>query len=192
MTAPLLAAALKHKGQRGPVNTCMSNGVERWAREAGIAPIDGNGSCSQGSAQAHRGHNGWRVIPVSQAQPGDVVYWRIAHVSVIVDIDHAGNIETIGSGTPSQTVALQPAGGGHNSPSLFREAWRPPAPKGSSSSSPAKPSAAKPTTVKPKPGEGLFAIADRSHVSHDKIKELNPWCKGPEYVVPMGHDVRVK
>lgn len=200
-TPPLLAAARKHRGQAGPINTCMSNGVERWAREAGIAPIDGNGSCSQGSRQAHAGHNGWKVIPVSQARPGDVLYWRnIGHVSVVDAIDHVGNIRSIGSGGPSGLVAYQPAGGGFNAPSNFREAWRPPAPKKASTpakpkpaSKPApKPSSSKPVTVKPKPGEGLYSIADRSHISHAKIKELNPWCKAPDYVVPAGHDVRIK
>lgn len=181
-TPPLLAAARKHLGQSGPTNTCMSNGVERWAREAGIAPIDGNASCSQGSRQAHAGHNGWKVVPVSQVRLGDVLYWRaFGHVSVVDEIDHAGNIRSIGSGGPSGRVSYQPAGGGHNAPSNFREVWRPPAPKKAAAP---KPPAKKPAP-KPKPtageqsttarkGEGGIALAARVKVPIDTLKRLNP------------------
>lgn len=45
---------------------------------------------------------------------------------------------------------------------------------------------------KARAGEGLYKIARLYNISKAEIKHLNPWCKGPMYLVPLGKQVRVK
>lgn len=45
---------------------------------------------------------------------------------------------------------------------------------------------------KAKAGEGLYKIAKIYGISKDEIKRLNPWCKAPMYIVPLGKQVRIK
>lgn len=46
------------------------------------------------------------------------------------------------------------------------------------------------TTVA-KRGEGLIAIAKRSGISFDRIRQLNPKITGPEYLVLLGQKIRI-
>ena len=41
-------------------------------------------------------------------------------------------------------------------------------------------------------GESLSKIASKFGISLAEIKALNPWCKAPLYIVPLGKEVRVK
>lgn len=45
---------------------------------------------------------------------------------------------------------------------------------------------------KAQPGEGLYRIAAKYGLSKAEIKRLNPWCKAPMYLVPLGKQVRIK
>lgn len=54
------------------------------------------------------------------------------------------------------------------------------------------PPKARAITTPARNGEGLIAIASRSHISFDTIKKLNPDIKPPEYVVHVGQPVRIK
>lgn len=53
------------------------------------------------------------------------------------------------------------------------------------------PSNAKVVTTTARKGEGLIAIAQRSHISLATIKKLNPDIAAPEYVVHLGQAVRI-
>lgn len=50
----------------------------------------------------------------------------------------------------------------------------------------------KPVYTQARFGEGLIAIARRSGISFDKIKELNPNIKPPMYLVRLGQEVRIR
>lgn len=148
--AALADQARKHLGESGPIDTCLSNGPERWAAELGL-PALGTGSVTEARRLARAGHAGWRYVDGTDGLAvGHVADWDPAvlgrpdarHVCVVIDVD-GDRWRGIGSGTPSGTVAVQPASGGFNPKSVLVGYFVAP------TDTAAGP---KPSTVKPKTG----------------------------------------
>lgn len=119
--------ARDHLGENGPLNTCVSNGMRKWTRELGLPDI-GTDSVSEAIRLAQNGHAGWRYHDGTDGLArGNFGVWTHAalgsdqkeHVTVIDDIRGA-LWRGIGSGTPSGTVARQPASGGYNPRTVLR------------------------------------------------------------------------
>lgn len=119
--AALADQARKHLGESGPLNTCLSNGPERWAAELGLLPL-GTGSVTEARRLARAGVHGWRYVDGTDGLArGHVADWDPKylgspddrHVCVVDDVD-GDRWRGIGSGTPSGKVAPQPASGGTN------------------------------------------------------------------------------
>jgi LysM repeat protein len=119
--------ALKHLGESGPLNTCVSNGMRRWTRELGLPDI-GTDSVSEAERLAKNGHAGWRYHQGTDGlargnfgdwDPAFLGDFNARHVTVIDDVD--GVLwRGVGSGTPSSKVARQPQSGGYNSKKMLR------------------------------------------------------------------------
>lgn len=119
--AALADQARKHLGESGPLDTCLSNGPERWAAELGLLPL-GTGSVTEARRLAKAGTHGWRYVEgTAGLARGHVADWDPKylgspddrHVCVVDEVD-GSSWRGIGSGTPSGTVARQPASGGMN------------------------------------------------------------------------------
>lgn len=124
--ARIAEQARHHLGEAGPVNTCLSNGPERWAAELRL-PTLGTGSVTEARRLARAGYHGWRYHDGTEGlAPGHVADWNPAHLSspddrhvtVVTDVD-GDRWRGIGSGTPSGRVAVQPASGGFNPKSVL-------------------------------------------------------------------------
>jgi LysM repeat protein len=113
--------ARAHLGEPGPVDTCVSNGLNRWPAEAGL-PVLGTASVTEAVRLAKAGHNGYRYVDGTEGlSRGNFGIWSHEalgsasdeHTCVVDDVE--GNMwRGIGSGTPSGKVARQPASGGLN------------------------------------------------------------------------------
>jgi hypothetical protein len=100
--------ARKHLGESGPLDTCLSNGPERWAKELGL-PTLGTGSVTEARRLARAGHHGWGYVEGTHGLArGHVADWDPAflgsadarHVCVVDEVD-GDRWRGIGSGTPS-------------------------------------------------------------------------------------------
>lgn len=162
--ADIAARAHEHLGEPGPDDTCVSNGMNRWPKELGLPGID-TASVTEARRLAKAGHNGWRYHPgLAGLRVGHFVDWAtIFHVSVVTDIDPRGYVRTIGSGGPSGKVAWQPAGGGYNSPHVFRGYFIPPTGSGAQAA----------PTYTLKHGDTLYAIAEHHHTTWQHLAQLN-------------------
>lgn len=175
--------AESHLGEPGPTNTCMSNGLEKWVTEAGL-PALGTSSVSVGIDRARDGRNGWKYREGTDGLArGHFAVWshaalgspNLEHVTCVTLV--RGNTwHGIGSGTPSERVALQPASGGMNPMTVLRGYLIPP----TNTATPVKPA-----VVKPKPaasgdtytvrrGDTLIKIARRHKTTWQKIAAANP------------------
>lgn len=114
--------ARKHLGEDGPVNTCVSNGPEEWARELGL-PTLGTASVTAYVRLAKAGTHGYRYHEgTAGLSRGHIAVWDPAvlggdgdrqHVCVVDEVQ--GDLwRGIGSGTPSGKVARQPSSGHMN------------------------------------------------------------------------------
>lgn len=130
----LLAATKKRIGLSAPINTCMQT-IDKILADVGI-PYDRNFSDGNGRAWsnvsdfhllASRGLNGFRLVPLGEALPGDLLIWpQDSHITVFEQLLAGDRIVSIGGGGPSGKVARQPTGGGGNKRSYFIAAVRPP------------------------------------------------------------------
>lgn len=194
-TPALAEQAEKHLGEPGPVDTCWSNGPERWAHELGLPGL-GTASVSEARRLAKAGHNGWSyhegTAGLARGHVGDWdpdVLGRTAadrnpaHVCVVDEV-RGDAWRGIGSGTPSGKVARQPSSGGLNpkgvligyfvAPTETRAAPAPaPAPKPATSSSSSS-SSAKATTYTVKDKDYLLRIAAQHKTTVKAILKLNP------------------
>lgn len=181
--AAIADQARKHLGEDGPVNTCVSNGPERWTRELGLPQL-GTASVTEAVRLAKAGHNGYRYHDGTDGlSRGHIGVWThealgsgdAEHVSVVDDVEGA-LWKGIGSGTPSHKVARQPQGGGLNPKSVLRGYIIAP----TETEPAAKPAAAKPaspsktSTYTVQPGDYLARIARQHHTSVKAILAANP------------------
>jgi len=119
----LSSIAVSHIGEPGGLNTCISNGIQRWAKEAGLPQI-GNNTASRGVYVAAAKKAGVYHTGMQGVQVNDILDWALPyrHMSVVDHIDANGNIRSVGSGNMTSVppiVDYQPKGGGHMSPSMF-------------------------------------------------------------------------
>jgi LysM repeat protein len=118
--------AVRHLGEPGPLDTCVSNGLNRWPGELGL-PVLGTSSVTEAVRLAKAGHNGYRYVSGTAGMArGHFGIWshealgsvNDEHTCVVDQVD--GNLwRGIGSGTPSGKVARQPASGGLNPKSVL-------------------------------------------------------------------------
>lgn len=173
--------AESHVGDYGPTDTCMSNGLEKWTREAGLPGLD-TGSVSEGIDRAQAGHNGWKYHDGTDGLArGHFAVWshaalgspNLEHVTCVTQV--SGNTwHGVGSGTPSGRVAIQPASGGMNPKSVLRGYLIPPtAAAPAVKPAPVKPAASGDTYVVRK-GDTLIKIARRHSTTWQKIAAANP------------------
>lgn len=192
----IAATAEEHLGEHSPVDTCMSLGMNKWPQELGLPGI-GTNSVSEGERRARAGYNGWEYhTDMSKAEVGDFADWESKvlgptredanprHVSVIRDIDPAGNLRTIGSGGPTGQVWWQPQGRGFNPPEYFRGFFRAPLSTGGSSkprtkTSPTKQAGA--ATYKVKRGDYLLRIAAQHDTTVGRLVKLNK-IRNPDHI----------
>jgi LysM repeat protein len=182
-TAALADQARKHLGDAGPINTCVSNGPEKWTHELGL-PILGTASVTEYVKLAKAGTHGYRYHDgVDGLSRGHIGVWthealgsdQDEHVCVVDDVEGA-LWRGIGSGTPSHTVARQPSGGGLNPKTVLRGYVVAP----TETAAAAKPAAAHPSTpVKSstyvvKSGDYLARIARQHDTSVKALLALNP------------------
>lgn len=189
----LAAQARRHLDESGPLNTCVSNGPEKWARELGL-PTLGTASVTEAVRLAKTGHNGYRYHDGTEGLArGHIGVWTHAalgsttseHVSVVDEV--RGNLwRGIGSGTPSGRVACQPASGGFNPRSVLRgyiiaptetsgtAHVKPPVKPPVTNHEPAKPASG---TYTVKRGDTLIKIAARNKTTWQKIMAANPPAK---------------
>lgn len=118
--------ALKHLGEPGPLDTCVSNGLNRWPAELGL-PVLGTASVTEAVRLAKAGHNGYSYVSgTAHLARGHFGIWshealgspNDEHTCVVVDVD-GDEWRGVGSGTPSGKVARQPANGGMNPKSVL-------------------------------------------------------------------------
>lgn len=188
--------ARKHLGEDGPLNTCLSNGPERWAAELGLLPL-GTGSVTEARRLARAGHHGWSYHEgTAGLARGHVADWDPKylgspddrHVCVVDEVD-GSSWRGIGSGTPSGTVARQPASGGMNPTAVLvgyfvapTETPAPAAPKPNPKpktgavkvQTGAVKTAAKPTTYTVQTGDYLARIARQHGTSVRALLAANP------------------
>jgi LysM repeat protein len=184
--AALADQARKHLGEGGPINTCVSNGPEHWARELGL-PILGTASVREYVRLAQAGTKGYTYHDGTNGLArGYIAVWThealgstlSEHVCVIDEVK--GNLwRGIGSGTPNGTVARQPASGGLNPKSVLRGYIVAPTETGGHVV--VKPPVVKPSThPDPAPaytikrGDTLTRIASKHHTTVAKILKANP------------------
>jgi LysM repeat protein len=180
-TVPLHALAdqaQKHLGEDGPLDTCVSNGPERWARELGLLPL-GTASVTEARRLAKAGHNGWRyhegTAGLARGHVGD---WDpkalgdpdARHVCVVDDVE-GERWRGIGSGTPSGKVARQPASGGFNPKTVLVGYFVPPTE--TAAAAPAK-APAKGGDYVVQRGDYLLRIAAQHDTTVKAILALNP------------------
>lgn len=184
--------ARTHLGERGPINTCVSNGPEEWARELGL-PTLGTASVTEYVRLASAGVKGYRYHDGTDGLArGHIGVWTHAalgsttseHVSVVDEV--RGSLwRGIGSGTPSGKVAQQPASGGFNPRAVLRGYVILPTETGGHAhvKPPVKPVATRPEPAKPatgpdtytvKRGDTLIKIAARKKTTWQKIMAANP------------------
>lgn len=187
-TVPLHALAdqaIKHLGEAGPVDSCWSNGPERWAHELHLAGL-GTGSVSEARRLARAGHNGWRYHEgTSGLKPGHVADWspdvlgrtdadpNPAHVSVVTEVEGA-MWRGIGSGTPSGKVAHQPASGGFNPLGVLVGYFVPPAEAPDPKPAPKPSSSSSSSTYTVKRGDYLARIARAHGTTVKALLAANP------------------
>lgn len=183
--------ARSHLGENGPLNTCVSNGPEEWARELGL-PTLGTASVTEYVRLAQAGVKGYRYYNGTDGLArGHIGVWTHAalgsqaaeHVSVVDDV--SGSLwRGIGSGTPSGRVAKQPASGGYNPKTVLRGYVI--LPTETSHQATHNPPIKQPTT-RPEPARGdvytikhgdtLIKIAAKHHTTWQKIMAANPPAK---------------
>ena len=185
----VVAAAKRDVGKPGPVNTCVSNGMQRFASEAGAPKLTWNGrptaSITEARLAGKAKHDGWTYHDgLAGIAPGDFADWArpagIFHVSAVIQLRRSAlgvlqALQTIGSGGPSGKINWQPTTGntssqGWNVAGYFRGYWR--APYAAPVKTTTKPAGQ--TTVKVKAGEGGIAFAARVKVPLATLKKLNP------------------
>lgn len=112
--------ALSHVGEPGPNNTCLSNGVQKWAGEVGLPQLGGNTSTvSVYRAAAQK--DGYYHAGMAGVQVGDILDWAgIGHVTVCTGVSPSGGLQSVGSGTANGLVRVDPPSGGYNNPATFR------------------------------------------------------------------------
>lgn len=112
--------ALSHVGEPGPANTCLSNGVQKWAGEAGLPQLGGDTSTVSVYRSAAQ-KDGYYHAGMAGVQIGDVLDWAgIGHVTVCTGVSPSGGVQSVGSGTTSGLVRVDPPSGGYNSSAIFR------------------------------------------------------------------------
>ena len=180
--------AVKHLGEPGPANTCVSNGLNRWPAELGLPSI-GTASVTEAVRRAKAGFEGYRYVDgtagLARGHFGIWSHEALGSVNdehtCIVDEVHGGMWRGIGSGTPSGLVARQPASGGMNPKSVLVGYII--APTETTGSAPAAHTAA--PAAKPVPaghgtqyvvrrGDTLIRIANRHGTTWRKIVAANP------------------
>lgn len=193
--AKIVAAAKRDVGRPGGIDTCVSNGMQRFSSEAGAPKLTNPGggvtaSVTEARADAKAKRNGWSYhAGLTGLQPGDFVDWAgIFHVSCVIAVHKTGSkitgVQSIGSGGPTGLINWQPAGAGFNAPSLFKGYFRAPyATK--------KPTPTKVVTVKAVSGDSLASIGAAHHVSLAKMESLNPGVKPPAYTIQPGETIRI-
>lgn len=174
--------AERHIGEAGPTNTCMSNGLERWTAEAGLKTLDTN-SVSEGIARAKDGYHGWSYHPGTDGLTrGHFGVWthealgggQFEHVTCVTDTSGA-LWRGVGSGTPSQRVAMQPASGGYNPRTVLRGYLIPPVADVAVKVEAPKPAKGKSGDVYVvKRGDTLIKIARRHDTTWQQIRAANP------------------
>ncbi len=113
-------AAISHVGEPGPPNTCLSNGVQKWAGEAGLPQL-GNDT---GWVSVYRNAAiaaGLYVHGLAGVQVGDVLDWALPldHMTVCTAVNSKGWVSSVGSGGTSGLVGYQPPSG-YNPPIVYR------------------------------------------------------------------------
>lgn len=184
-TAAVADVARTHIGDSGPINTCVSNGPERWARELGLPQL-GTASVTEYIKRAKAGQHGYRyhdgTVGLSR---GHIAVWthealgsdQAEHVCVVDDVEGA-MWRGIGSGTPSGKVARQPASGGLNPKTVLRGYVVLP----TDTAAAAAPAVAKPVKTDPgglevyrvKAGDMLGRIAAKHGTTVKAILSANP------------------
>ena len=124
-----LSAVYRHVGDKAEDNTCVSAGVWAWAKESGLKyPMrrystseiltltgervggtkDTRYNVTGISAAAKQGIDGYRWIPISEAEPGDWPVWKeYEHISVLID-KPGGLLRTIGTSESAGIITYQP------------------------------------------------------------------------------------
>lgn len=190
----VVAAAQRDLGKPGPINTCVSNGMQRFASEAGAPKLTYKGrptaSITEARIAGKAGNDGWQYHSgLGGVKPSDFVDWRkpagIFHVSTVIEVRKSGlgvvlALRTIGSGGPTGKINWQPAAGspaGWNDASYWQGYWR--APYAAPIKTVAKPApkpAPTPTasTTKVLRNEGGIAVAARVKIPYPTLQKLNP------------------
>lgn len=180
--------AVKHLGEPGPINSCVSNGLNRWPGELGL-PAIGTASVTEAVRRAKAGFNGYRYVSGTEGLArGHFGIWSHEALgspddehTCVVDEVNGDQWRGIGSGTPSGKVARQPASGGTNPRSVLVGYIV--APTETTAKTPAaQPSrpAAQPTTSSSgstytvRKGDTLIRIAARKKTTWRAIVAANP------------------
>lgn len=100
---------LSHLGEPGPDNTCLSNGVQRWAKEGGLPQL-GNNTATVSVYRKAAKDAGYYHTDITQIQVGDVLDWAfingiIGHVSVCTKVT-GGMVTSVASGTSKGVISL--------------------------------------------------------------------------------------
>jgi LysM repeat protein len=183
--------ARKHLGEPGPIDSCVSNGLNRWPAELGL-PAIGTASVTKAVALAKAGHNGYRYVEGTQGLArGHFGIWSHEalgsvgdeHTCVVDEVEGA-LWRGIGSGTPSGKVARQPASGGMNprtvlvgyivAPTETHAAAPAPTPKPATPAKPAAAPAAAAGEYVVKRGDTLVRIAAKHRTTWRAIVKANP------------------
>jgi hypothetical protein len=183
--------ARKHLGEPGPTDSCVSNGLNRWPAEVGLAPI-GTASVTEAVRRARAGFNGYRYVEgTAGIARGHFGIWSHEalgspddeHTCVVDEVEGPA-WRGIGSGTPSGKVARQPASGGMNPLSVLvgyivapteTHVGAAPAPTPRPSAAPTPAPAARSGTVYTiRKGDTLIRIAARYRTSWRALAAANP------------------
>lgn len=205
----VVAAACAGLGKPGPVDTCVSNGMQRFASEAGAPKLTYKGrptaSITEARIAGKAGNDGWTYHEgLAGIKPGDFADWArpagIFHVSTVITVRRTGlgvvvALQTIGSGGPTGKINWQPAAGnpaGWNVAAYFRGYWRAPyAAPVKTSSKPSPAPASKPVTTTVQSGEGGIAVAARVKVPLGVLERLNPTVRNWGGL-RLGQTIRIK
>lgn len=100
---------LSHLGEPGPDNTCLSNGVQRWAKEGGLPQL-GNNTATVSVYRKAAKDAGYYHTDIPNIQVGDVLDWAflngiIGHVSVCTAVK-GGMVTSVASGTSRGVISL--------------------------------------------------------------------------------------
>lgn len=177
--------ARKHLGEPGPLNSCVSNGLNRWPAELGL-PAIGTASVTEAVRRAKAGFNGYRYVEGTKGLArGHFGIWSHEALgsdddehTCVVDEVQGDDWRGIGSGTPSGKVARQPASGGMNPKSVLVGYIVAPTETAKAAPAPTKP-AAKPTPARGteyrvQRGDTLVRIAARHKTTWRAIAAANP------------------